>query len=402
MVNAEGKRTTRTNWDHVNSRLRERGLGPLDSAQGRSLRSPLSDASAAFTALGGFVVRARDKGVGVRTGVRFVRFTLLPLGSHVMISARHRDGIAWIDPPGGADPDRLRESALLKEDPYSGQALLNAVEQSGRIGPASSAHDLIFEILHASTRAYQRSLLAKLNELLNRAEERFAAETVDATTTGVSGGSPPTAQLLSLISAIGQITPEIREVREDLVRRCETSPFARAEEIDSNYGRILDRLEQLRADARTAVDMFASTISSAQLELSRSEAAAAAAERTRRDEDADARREREAEQQRRDRRLAQVVTVATSVLLIPTLVASIFGANVKLPREGTVWETWLMVACMLGFGSLTFAVLSGLGPAQMKSGRVRKWTPYILATVALAAAALIAASVSFGRLLSKL
>jgi hypothetical protein len=306
------------------------------------------------------------------------------------VSSRHRDGIDWIDPPNGADRKLLRELALRKRDPYQGSRLLATVEAAGRIRFNSGAEDLILEIVHASTLAYQRSLLSKLTALLSQSEELFADAVLGGSPTETAPGSSATSQLLRLITVVGHLSPEVRQVRDAFSRGAQTVVNPRSEEILANYDLILTQLERLRGDARTAVDMFSSTISSAQLELSRTEARAAADERTRQEQEATARRKSEDDRRDREQRLVRAVTLGTSALLIPTLVASVFGANVKLPREGSAWETWLMISCMVGLGSLTFAVLRDLDPARGRSGGARRYAPYVLAVVALAVAGAIA------------
>ena len=58
---------------------------------------------------------------------------------------------------------------------------------------------------------------------------------------------------------------------------------------------------------------------------------------------------RDAEAQRRQtQRLEDRVTVAGAVLLLPTLVAALFGVNVHFPGENTWWGLALLILLMLG------------------------------------------------------
>ena len=69
----------------------------------------------------------------------------------------------------------------------------------------------------------------------------------------------------------------------------------------------------------------------------------------------------------RDRRLARLQRVATlvaSAILVPALVASIFGANVPVPGQGTRRGWWAMTALMVGGGALTFALISAIESGQ--------------------------------------
>jgi hypothetical protein len=388
-VDSAGLRTTRTNWNSVNRDLKRLGLPQIDSAKQKSLRSPMSPEPGVLTMFGAFVVEAKDNRFGTRRGIRIVRLALAPIDGHVLASARHRDGLDWIDPRDGASSSLLRAIALRKRDPLRPTSLRSAVTTSGRVTAAMSAEELALEVIYAATLAFPRSVHARLSAYLSEAEEGFAQ---DAGRQSEVGSAGETSRLLHLIAAVGRLELEVRAVHEDFLQRTgDWSPVPRISEIDENYKTILARLERLRADARTVVDMFSSAVSSAQLELARTEARSAASERDRRDREADARRSAEDGVRRREQRLARVIAVATSVLLIPTLVASIFGANIKLPREGSVWETWLMVACMLGLGSGAYAALQTLDPTRERVRLIARIVPIAISGAALIAAVLIAA-----------
>lgn len=389
-MDSAGVRTTRTNWNSVNRDLGQLGLPQIDAAKQKALRSPMSPEPMVLTMFGAFVVEAKDNRFGVRRGIRIVRLALVPISGYVLASARHRDGLDWIDPSNGASSSLLRAIALRKRDPLRTTSLRSAVTNGGRVNAATSAEELALEVIYAATLAFPRSLHAMLSVYLSEAEEGFAQ---DAARQSEVSSARETSRLLHLIAAVGRLELEVRAVHEDFLQRTGAwRPLSRIDEIDENYKTILARLERLRADARTVVDMFSSAVSSAQLELARTEARSAASERERRDRDADARRSAEDGVRQREQRLARIIAVATSVLLIPTLVASIFGANVKLPREGSAWETWLMVACMLGLGSGAYAALQALDPTREQVHFIARVVPIGISAAALTAAVLIAAN----------
>ncbi len=60
------------------------------------------------------------------------------------------------------------------------------------------------------------------------------------------------------------------------------------------------------------------------------------------------------EQSHRGAELERRLALVTSVLLVPTLIAGIFGANTQIPGQGS-WPGFLgMLLLMAGGGSLTY------------------------------------------------
>lgn len=202
--------------------------------------------------------------------------------------------------------------------------------------------------------------------------------------------------LLQLIAAMGRLEGEMREVSDDLGTRIRARRLSGAavEDVEAGFAQILGSLAQLRSDTRTTVDMIGSTLSSAHLKIARAEASAAAEARARHLEETRRRQVAEAKQREREQRLARTIALLTSVLLIPTLVASIFGANVELPRQETEWETYLMFASMVGLGTLSYALLRELDPTRKPPGWKMRLLPALIAVVSLAAAFAIAIEAS--------
>jgi Mg2+ and Co2+ transporter CorA len=62
-------------------------------------------------------------------------------------------------------------------------------------------------------------------------------------------------------------------------------------------------------------------------------------------------------QARQSERLQGTVALVTSVLLVPTLIAGLFGSNTSIPGEGEWWGFVLMVVCMVGGAALTWQLL---------------------------------------------
>lgn len=390
-VDAAGRRTTRTDWRVVRHCLQSFGL-PLPRPDHQSaLGAPLSDKPGVLTALGASVVDPWDNRYGGRRAIRLGRIALVPVTGNLLMSARHREGLDWIDPAQGPAAAALRRSALLKRDPYRVTSLLASIEARGRVGAGTAAENLAIELVLATTQAYPRAVLGKFNEMLNAAEARFASiEGPD----DLDGETQPgtSLSLLRLIAAVGRIEQAVREASDDFERRTRARGLDGDEigDVQTSFDRILGSLAQIRGDTRTTVDMIGSTLSSAHLKIARAEAKAAADQRARHVAETEGRLAAEAEQREREQRLSRAIALLASVLLIPTLVASVFGANVALPRERSAWGTYLMFATMVGLGALSYTLLREFDPTRNPPGWKMRIVPMLLALVSLAGAAAIA------------
>jgi Mg2+ and Co2+ transporter CorA len=344
-----------------------------------------------LTALGASVVDPWDNRYGGRRAVRFGRIALVPVTGNLLMSARHREGLDWIDPVQGSAAAALRRSALLKRDPYRVTSLLASIEARGRVGAATEAEELAIEIILATTQAYPRAVLDKFNAMLSAAEARFA--TIERPDDLDGEAQPRTSlSLLRLIAAVGRIEQAVRETGDDFERRTRARGLEgdEIEDVQASFDRILGSLTQIRGDTRTTVDMIGSTLSSAHLKIAREEAKAAADQRARHIAEAERRQAAEAEQREREQRLARSIALLTSVLLIPTLVASVFGANVELPRERSIWGTYLMFAIMIGLGALSFALLREFDPTRDRPGWKMRTAPLLIALISLTGATALA------------
>lgn len=390
-VDVTGRRTTRTDWGAVKRCLQRFGLPLPDPRHQSALGAPLSEKPGVLTALGGAVVKGGNNRYGTHRAVRLSRVALVPVTRNLLISGRHRDGLDWIEPLHGEAAAALRESALLKRDPYRATSLLSSIQARGRVDAGTSAEDLAAEIILAATQAYPRAVLDKFNGMLNAAEARFASVVKPDDLDGEV--QPQTSlSLLQLIAAMGRLEQAMRETKDDFESRTNARGLKGPEIGDAEAGLdgILTSLAQLRGDARTTVDMIGSTLSSAHLKIAREEARAASQQRARHVAETERRQAAEAQQREREQRLARAIALLASVLLIPTLVASVFGANVELPRERTRWGTYLMFATMIGLGALSFALLREFDPTRKAPGWKMRVTSLLIAAASLAGGVIIA------------
>ncbi len=284
----------------------------------------------------------------------------------------------------------MRESALQKRDPCRPTSLLASIQGHGKVKAFTTADELAIEAILAATQSYPRAIV-ELSGMLSAVEGQLAnSEPTDDL--DVQDHPRILSTLLHLIAAVGRLEQEMNEMRDDFEDRTKARGIEnpRTENVEGNLRRALDALARIRGDARTTVDMIGSTRASAHLQVALREAREASAQRERQSRDAEEQRAAERVQRDREQRLARTLAFLTSVLLIPTLVASVFGANVALPRDGSIWKTWLMLACMIGLGSLSYAVLRELDPTRNSSNPIARLTPYLGAIVALLASVTIA------------
>lgn len=110
------------------------------------------------------------------------------------------------------------------------------------------------------------------------------------------------------------------------------SRYEDAEEVDELIDRSLRSLAELREQLRTSVDMVVTSNSTRQLVLAQ-------------------------EQQQQGERLQSSLAVVAAVLLVPTLVATIYGANTDLPGRDT-WAGFEMLVLLMALSAIvTYAVL---------------------------------------------
>lgn len=368
-----GRRATRTDWEAVAAQLERAGLVPPSPEQQSALGAPLSEKQGVLTALGVAVLTARDNRFGSREAVRLTRISLVPVTSNLLLSARHRDGFDWVDPVEPEEMPRLRDAAQRKRDPYRSTSLLASVVANDWVDAGTRADELAIELILAVSQAYPRAALDKFSRRLSQVEQALA-DSGEIAHPDHAGDPETLSKLLCLIAAVGRLEQEVNVVLDDLESRTKGRAWdeTRVDTAEASLRRALESLGRIRGDARTTVDMIGSTRASAHLKVAEEQRAA------------------ESRQREREQRLARTIALLTSALLIPTLVASVFGANVSLPREGTTWKTWLMFACMVGLGSLGYGFLRELDPTRDTPRPLVRIAPYLLAVAALGAGAAIA------------
>jgi hypothetical protein len=143
--------------------------------------------------------------------------------------------------------------------------------------------------------------------------------------------------------------------------------------LRSYYGSELDRVCALQTEIRMASETMASVLSTKQLTASQ-------------------------EDQKRSERFQRDATLVASAILVPALVASIYGANVQLPAKETWWALGELVGLMIFGAVLTWwyihrprddqrFVRSGSSVARQKRIALRRFNPMVvIALVALIAA----------------
>jgi hypothetical protein len=372
-VDPSGRRATRTDWEKVSDQVRGMGLVPPSPEQQSALGTPLSDKPGVLTALGAAVITARDNRFGSRDAVRLTRISLVPVSPSVLVSARHRDGFDWVDPVELEEIPQLRDLVLRKRDPYRSTSLLASIVANDWVEASTRADELAIELVLAVSQAYPRTVLDKFSRRLSQVEQALV-DLGEIPDPHQVGDSRALSNLLCLIAAVGRLEQEMNFVLDDLEFRTKGRAWEgiRVAAAEASLRRALDSLGRLRGDARTTVDMIGSTRASAHLKI------------------AEEQRVEESQQREREQRLARTIALLTSALLIPTLVASVFGANVSLPREGTVWKTWLMFTCMVGLGSLAYGLLREMDPTRDLPPRAVRVAPYLLGLAALGAGVVIA------------
>jgi hypothetical protein len=172
---------------------------------------------------------------------------------------------------------------------------------------------------------------------------------------------------LSDASQVTQVIVEIDRLQRDIAR------LLRRLDLDVSDGTERGMLPVVATRYRFALDELRS------LEVSSRLASNAAAQAITTADQAD-----------RDRR-DFVVALLTSVVLVPTLVASIYGANVKLPGKDTWQGLIALLLFIMAFGLASFVVIVRLlvGRQSWEIARPRSWL-MVLGAAIVASSALAA------------
>jgi Mg2+ and Co2+ transporter CorA len=131
--------------------------------------------------------------------------------------------------------------------------------------------------------------------------------------------------------------------RDWFTERTET---AEAERVKREYAQAVDRIRALRQDLRASVDMMASTVASRQLVIAHRQEGQARQQLALAEE-----------QRERNERFMRDATLVASVVLLPTLVATVYGSNVALPFKNRLAGSILLIAAMVIGAALAWLVL---------------------------------------------
>jgi len=203
-----------------------------------------------------------------------------------------------------------------------------------------SAETVLVQLIGSLASAHERAV-----HLLRRDLEQwefrffFRAADPDADTSLVSYLSRIRLSGLGAAAArLGQLTSDLREVEFEAVGNAN-----RAVPVDSlrDQSLAIERaLNGMRAELRSAFDLIANTAASQQLELAHAE-------------------------QRRSQSLQTVLALIAAVLLMPSLIAGVFGANVGFADRDTAAAFTALVLLMAASVPLTFVVIRVLEGVQI-------------------------------------
>lgn len=360
---AHGRRTAHADWSPLAGPLHEADLlasPDIDQETRRQLHwlSTLGPDVRCGTVLSIHVIRRGHPQLGHLIGARLVRITTLTIGRAV-VSARHRDGLITIRAPANGDRNVIRDVLVADTDPLSGPGLrarlLEALDD-----PPREAWELQ-TALHAAVTGRLRTFARQLDDLVVAGERDLAAAASRDERPGIAS-----SDLLGLLQALGPLEREIQHAADHA-----PDPQALAD-----YADMLEHLRRLRRDVRTTVDARTNVLIEQQLVLSRAEQARASQQQAVVDRRIEA-----------ENTLVRRLSIAASVIVVPTLVAAVWGANVPLPRPGSKWATWSMLALMAGLALLAVQYVLRLQPtdapgpeeteatAQITNVKARKRSP---------------------------
>jgi hypothetical protein len=378
-VDVAGHRTTRVDLSPLEDLVKKLDFDLTDDWRDRlnALRSPFSGDLKVLTALGLQLGKGDDGSGQTRRALRVTRIVAVELSNEILVSARHRDGFIFLSSRPPSDRDTFRRTALRKADVFRTSSLRQNISSRYAVDEDTTAQVIAHRLLLNVAAALPR-LAQQCAELVSDAETAYAKAAVDGDEHGKD-----VRMLLDLVTALGHAEGLLEDARGNLAQRAEVlADSGSLTEVLKRPDRAAQDMRRLRSDARAAVDTVASAIASQQLRISREEAHAAQQDRDRREE------AERVEARARDR-LARDATLLASVLLVPTLVAALFSANVKLPRQGTTLGTALMFAVIVagGFGTYGLIRWRDADPARTRAAR---WRPFMIAALALVAAVIIA------------
>ena len=296
-----------------------------------------------FTALGVEVDTGLAQTLGAFTCVRAARISLIAIPG-CLVTVRHRP-VTWIGRRGQIS-DEQRAHALaqpIEEEPFAHRARLQqAVEREWMARPElESVPDLTLQVLRVLSGSLQPAI-GYLTRQLDDAEQVYfevlAAEQDRLDDAALRDGQ---RNLFELAGVLSSFTRELAALTDTIAADSTGWIMPEADQDEArrvvqDYRDALTALRDLRQDLRTSVDMTASTLASRQLVVA-----------SRQEERAREQLRLAEEQRDRNDRFMRDATLIASLVLLPTLVATVYGANVGLPLRDRAAGTIVMLVVML-------------------------------------------------------
>jgi Mg2+ and Co2+ transporter CorA len=269
----------------------------------------------------------------VRTMLVAVAVTVIAL-PRCVVTVRHRP-VFWIGRPVELDLRQriYEEGSSPRAEPFATRLQLHdPVGRRWTSTPGARSSGDLAQLILAELSATLDPAVGYLSRALEFAEHRYFAifDTPELDEAAMVGAQRGLFELARLLAEFGRAiyfylawTPEdTGEWFDDVTS---TEPLDR---IREQHEEAQARVRSLIQDVRVSVDMMASTVASRQLVIAHRQ------------------EERAREQMLRNERFMRDATLVASLVLLPTLIATIYGANVALPFKNEVGGALLLVAAM--------------------------------------------------------
>lgn len=296
---------------------------------------------------------------GTYTGMRAVRVSMIALPKCI-VTVRDRPEYWFGRPLDTSLRQQIRESwrEPAQLEPFATRLTFqDPVQRSWLESEAASSSGTLAElVLLELSRTFQPAC-GDLLELLEGAEQTyFSIIDIDALTMDDQALWRAQRNFFELIGVLGSFARSLSGFAEGT----SDSPawFSDAgdrgviKDVRRNYDEALSEVRVLRQDLRASVDMMASTLASKQLVVAHHQEQRAREQL------------RLAEEQRdRNERFMRDATLIASLVLLPTLIATIYGANVGLPFRDNAIGTVVLVVGMVVAAMLAWRLIHGRYPS---------------------------------------
>jgi Mg2+ and Co2+ transporter CorA len=237
--------------------------------------------------------------------------------------------------------DIIHSARAPEDEPFAtGARLHEPVSARWTQSPAAATAADLAQLALAEIAATLAPGVDYLSRRLESAEHRYfrVLEAEELVETELHSAQRRLFELARLIAEFGRAayffgawTPA--DPRDWFTERTETTE---AERVRREYAQAVDRIRALRQDVRASVDMMASTVASRQLVIAH-----------RQEEQARQHLLLAEEQRERNERFMREATLVASLVLLPTLVATVYGSNVALPFKNRLAGSVLLIAAMV-------------------------------------------------------